>query len=155
MLLFELYVRYFVLLLLSIHSSYSAIDRFRVAAYLQRMESLHLTPYVEECIRNLSEKAECQSDIVLSSLARLQIVGGQIPSNAGVQSAGCLGLYVKALQAQLQALRRDLPQDPVENGQSYIRATSHRLSVAYTYFISRGAPALPQCRNEYFRTRPF
>ena len=78
------------------------------------MDPLGLTPYIEDCIKDLSEKEECQPDRDLVRLARLQIVVGQIPSHFGADHAGLnapAGLYVKALRAKLQELRKDLPDD--------------------------------------------
>jgi hypothetical protein len=92
------------------------------------MDPLRLTPYTEECIRNLSDNAECESDKILACLARLQIIVAQIPPNCGVQNPGSftpIGLYVKALQAQLQAFRKDMPQELGQNRQLCPLPTSH------------------------------
>jgi hypothetical protein len=70
---------------------------------------------MEDCIRNLYENAECQSDKVLASLAKLQILVAQIPSYYGAKQPSNFtpaGLYVYALQAQLLELRKDLPNAP-------------------------------------------
>lgn len=94
------------------------------------MEPWRLTPYIEECIQNLSEKAECQADRTMACLARLQIIVGQIPSNCGVQcptSPTPVRLYIKALQAQLQALRKDISQELGQNSVSSPQPTSYCL----------------------------
>jgi hypothetical protein len=93
----------------------------RISSYLQRMEPLRLTPYMDECIRNLSKKAEYPSDKIMACLAKLQMVVGHIPSNCGVQSP--IGLYVNALQAQLQAIRKDLSHEFSQNGQPHLQLT--------------------------------
>lgn len=91
------------------------------------MEPLRLTPYLEECIRHLSEKGDCAADRTMACLARLQMIVDQIPSNWGAQGPGGhvpSGLYVKALEAQLQTLRKDLSQELGGNGQSRLQSPS-------------------------------
>jgi hypothetical protein len=83
------------------------------------MDPLRLTPYMEDCIRNLGENTECQSDEVLAFLAKLQIVVTQMPLYYGAKHSSNFtpaGLYVNVLQAQLQELRKDLPNAPGQNG---------------------------------------
>ena len=84
---------------------------------------MRLTPHIDDCVQSLNENAECQSDVVMACLGRLQMVVqriGQVPSHFEIQPLGIstpIGLFVKALQAQLQEVRKDLPQDLDQNGQ--------------------------------------
>jgi hypothetical protein len=91
---------------------------------------------MEDCIQNLCENTECQSDKVLGFLAKLQIVVAQMPLYYGDKHSSNFtpaGLYVNALGAQLLELRKDLPNAPGQHRKLRLQPTFSKLSRTATY----------------------
>ncbi len=87
-----------------------------ISTYFQTMEPLRLTSHIEDCVRNLAENPESPSDMVLVCLARSQMVvqrAGEIPvyETNGLGGSAPVGLYIGALQSQLQEVRKSFPQN--------------------------------------------
>ena len=81
----------------------------------RKMEPLRWTPYMDDCIRVLSEEKESELDILLVTQAKCHVLMNQItrsPNERAFEGDGSKApptYYVKAMQVQLQHIRRNLP----------------------------------------------
>lgn len=95
-----------------------------VASYFSRIESLRWTPYLDECVRLLSENSETPTDLLLVQFFRLQMISNKVTQNPGqesfVEPGGPLkepwAFYLKDLQAQLKGCKQNVPPELEQNG---------------------------------------
>lgn len=85
-------------------------------------EIFHYTPYLEKCCRSLEATQECQSDVVLVSLVRLQHIVQEINQTFPYDEFDTfkalgtpVALCIKALRTKLSALRSSLPPELERN----------------------------------------
>jgi hypothetical protein len=79
---------------------------------------------MDECLQTLAEKQECPADEVLVQQVKLQLIVekvAQIPWHDGeIENTESIrappALYLKALQSQLQEVKRKLPPELQRNG---------------------------------------
>ena len=79
---------------------------------------------MDECLQTLAEKQECPTDEVLVQQVRLQLIvekvtqapryDGEIENTELIRAPPAL--YLKALQSQLQEVKRKLPSELQQNG---------------------------------------
>jgi hypothetical protein len=85
---------------------------------------LRWTPYLDECLQSLYENGDCATDLFLVHLVRLQLL---IEKALSLTSDDDLGMsrspgqlptefYMKNLQAQLEAIKKDIPSELQQNG---------------------------------------
>ena len=97
-----------------------------LSSYFQRIDALRWTPYLEDCVRMLAENKEQPTDSLLEQFVRLQLIVERAahapwhdgPANALVSLRAPVVFHLKALQAQLQDFKRDVPQDLRHHGTS-------------------------------------
>ncbi len=95
-----------------------------VASYFSRIECLRWTPYLDECVRLLSENSEVPTDRLLVQFLRLQMISNKVTQNPGqegfVEPGGPLkepwAFYLNALQAQLKECKQNVPPELEQNG---------------------------------------
>jgi hypothetical protein len=98
----------------------------RISSHFQRIDAIRWTPYLDECLRMLAENREYPTDMLLAHFVRLQLIierVTQAPWHDGpVDAAGSVRapsvFYLKALQAQLEDFKRDVPPELQQNGRS-------------------------------------
>jgi hypothetical protein len=97
---------------------------FSISSYLQKIDSLRWTPHMEGCLQTLAKKQECPTDEVLVQPVRLQLIVekvAQAPWHDGeIETAELIrappAFYLKALQSQLQEVKRKLSPESQRNG---------------------------------------
>jgi hypothetical protein len=104
--------------------SESQANIFSISSYLQRIDALRWTPHMDECLQTLAEKQECPTDEVLVQQVRLQLIVEKVTQarwhDGEIENAGPVrappAFYLKALQSQLQEVKRKLPPESQQNG---------------------------------------
>lgn len=94
----------------------------RVRLGWSNAEVFHYTPYVEKCCQSLEATQECQHDLLLVYLVRVQHIVAEINQtfpNDEIETFRALGtpvaLCIKALRAKLSLLRSSLPSELEDN----------------------------------------
>lgn len=95
------------------------LRKIRVSSYFQRLDAFRWTPYMDECIAVLAEKKEQSTDTLLIYLVKLQLIVekiAQAPWHEGCEDAidsvrAPPTFYLKALQAQLQDCKANIPPE--------------------------------------------
>lgn len=107
----------------------SKLNYLRISSYLQRIDALRWTPYLDECLQMLAEKQEYPADTFLVHQVKLQLIVekvSQAPWHDGlVDSIDSMkvppAFYLKALRAQLRDFKQNIPPELQQNGKlSYI-----------------------------------
>lgn len=102
------------------------LTRTSLSSYFRRLDALHWTPYMDECIAVLAENEEYPSDILLVYLVKLHLIfekagRGQWYEEQDDAMASARAppiFYLKALQAQLQDFKAKIPPAIQRNGMS-------------------------------------
>ncbi len=83
------------------------------------------TPYLDECLRLLEEKREYPTDLLLVYLVRVQLISNKLACAPWNDTFGDAmtkfppEFYLKALQSQLDDLKRNIPPELQTNSKSY------------------------------------
>ncbi|CZR65600.1 uncharacterized protein PAC_15500 [Phialocephala subalpina] len=91
------------------------------ANFFQRIEPMHSTRYLHECLHVLEEEKDCPTDDLLVYLVRVQLIcnkGSALAVNEVLGDADVgvpTELYVKTLKLQLDNLERSIPQELKSN----------------------------------------
>ena len=105
-----------------------------VALTMFRIDALRWTPHMEESLQILTDAKECPEDELLVTLVRIQLVmdkvhhhrrdsDGQLPSL----------MYTKSFQAQLEAVRNQIPQSLKQQSKSVqLSNIAHWLTIKQT-----------------------
>lgn len=94
----------------------------RFANFFQRIEPMHSTRYLHECLHVLEEEKDCPTDDLLIHLVRVQLIcnkGSALAWNDVLSDADMgvpTDLYVKTLKLQLENLEHSIPQELKSNG---------------------------------------
>lgn len=91
---------------------------------VNRMDNMQWTPYMDEYLHGLVERPDWEGDKILSIQIRCHLITSQIlrtPWAAGLGTDNDMLKYhvpyfTKALQAQLQEIKRTLPPELEKNG---------------------------------------
>lgn len=97
---------------------YSA-DNPSVSCNLDRIDTLRWTPHMSECVHQLTDAKECESDLILVALVKLQLIVERMRQSPlhereigrDVVSKPPAPFYVKALQADLDDVKRLVPSE--------------------------------------------
>lgn len=139
--------------------SESVTDKARVSSYFQRVDALRWNSHLDECLTVLAENKEHPSDALLVQLVKLQIIVervGQAPwhdehGNAAGLARAPPTFYLKALQAQLQDFKSQIPTEIQKNGNSTSQSI---LPDAYKWPYRSITLTALQYRAENTRDRP-
>lgn len=99
----------------------------RSASYIQNIEPMRWTPYLEECLEEVQRSNECSTDPSLVVYVRMQYTVEKVNLGAlfdGTEQVSGWGLYpptlhIRALKAQLQELEKGLERDFPQNCKSH------------------------------------
>src|SRR5271170_1606627 len=116
----------------SLHTFQTRRLIFSISSNFQKIDALRWTPHMDECLQMLAEKQECPTDEILVQQVRLQLIvekvvqapwhDGEIENAERVRAPPAF--YLKALQSQLQEVRRKLPPESLRNGKLSSATTS-------------------------------
>ena len=103
----------------------------RSASYIQNIEPMRWTPYLEECLEEVQRSNECSTDPSLVVYVRMQYTAEKVNPGAlfdGTEQESGWKLYpptlhIRALKAQLQELEKDLERDFPQNCKSHNAST--------------------------------
>ncbi|KAL8832018.1 MAG: hypothetical protein Q9170_005051 [Blastenia crenularia] len=96
-----------------------------ITNYFSKSDPMRWTPYLEECLKVMSEQKECPGDIHLAQYTRLQLINNraaQISESEGISDAAGVGnplwlFYVNLLQGQLKEVQAliapEMQQNPI------------------------------------------
>jgi len=88
--------------------------------FFQRGEPMHWTPYLDECLRVLSDTRQCETDQVLVFMVRAQLICNRAAAfswenDAGSGTRAPKEFHLEALQSQLDELKSSVPADLQSN----------------------------------------
>jgi hypothetical protein len=86
-----------------------------VSSYFAQIDAMQWTPYMEECLRLLSESRECPSDESFSHQVRLQLIVREIESTKGTRIP--LPFYIKALRSKLDDIKSSISLQLQQDGE--------------------------------------
>jgi len=96
----------------------------RIALYFQKCDSPRWTAYLDECLRIIAENKDNPSDLLLTQLARLQLIREKVfqaPWHSGyaeetLSTKPPSAFYLRALESEVQEFKRNIPTALQQNG---------------------------------------
>lgn len=90
------------------------------------MDGLHWTPYMDQCLDELSRNPETPNDEILVTQVRMQLVVEQLSRatwqfyepQVGLGSAGPPLPFISALHSQREKIKKELPRSIERQGKS-------------------------------------
>lgn len=133
----------------------------RSASYIQNIEPMRWTAYLEDCLLQLQESNQYSTDPLLVIYVRMQCMAEKVDSNSWFDDTEQLPgwkfyppiLHIRALKAQLQILGKDLETEFPQDGKSLnVGPVCSHTDLIYN---SETLFALLQCRDDSLRNRAF
>jgi len=101
---------------------------------MQRIDALVWTPFMDECLKMLSERPEWNGDEVLVALVRIQLLVEQLTRAVWQSSEKAPpGFFVSALKTQLYDLKAQFPPHIQQNRKLAIPFATKLVPSAYLF----------------------